>query len=195
MRHLKSLLLASSVLAASGCSEEGYVTLFDENGTWVLIAHDIENTGTYSPIDSATREDSFLLYFTRTSGEEQIPGGKMAAASCTDDDNDQSPVSSACNRGFTCRCFDYTFNEATFLMKEYVADGGYLYTPEEGEPSPEEQVTVLVSEVDGKAYTYVFDPLPQRLFESDINVGSAYQFQQKADSVFEATGCLAACGL
>ena len=119
MRYLKSLLLASSLVAATGCSEEGYVTLFDEDGTWVLIAHDIDNTGTYTPIDSATREDKFLLFFTRTSGEEEIPGGKMAAASCIDENDNQSPVSSSCNRGFQCRCFNYTFNEATFLMKEY----------------------------------------------------------------------------
>jgi hypothetical protein len=195
MRYLKSLLLASSLVAATGCSEEGYVTLFDEDGTWVLTAHDIDNTGTYTPIDSATREDKFLLFFNRTSGEEEIPGGKMAAASCIDENDNQSPVSSSCNRGFACRCFNYTFNEATFLMKEYVGEGGYLFTPEDGEPSPEEQVTVLVSEVEGKAFTYIFDPLPQRLFESDIPTSSAYQFQQKANSLFEGTGCLETCGI
>lgn len=197
MRSIKSLLIPASIslcVLAGGCQEEGYVTLFDEDGTWSLISHDVEGSGTFKTIDSANREDKFLLRFVRTSAAESEPAGKLAAATCIDVSDDSGLTTSSCNDGFTCRCFNYSFNETTMIFTEFEGEGGFLYTPAEGEPAPGEPVAVVVSEVEDNNVTFVFRPLPSRLFESDAT-GSAYELRQKANSLFVETGCSEICGL
>lgn len=187
-----ALLAPLAVAAAmSGCNNDPeFVTLFDENGAWSLTMYNTE--GSLVANDSTNRRDKFLIYFDRTSAEGSRPAGRMAAATCIDAMGDQSLKSSACDAGFTCRCFDYTFEDATMIMAEYAPAGGQLYVPEEGDPNPGEPVTVFVSEVADSANTYNFKPLPFMLFESD-QVDSEYHFRQKAASVFDETGCFDPC--
>ena len=197
MRSIQSLLIPASLsfcVLAGGCQEEGYVTLFDEDGTWSLLSHDVEGSGTFKTIDSPNREDKFLMRFVRTSAAEAEPAGKVAAATCIDVADDMGLLSSSCNDGFTCRCFNYSFDQTTMIFTEYEGEGGFLYTPEDGEPAPGEPVAVVVSEVETNNVTFVYRPLPSRLFESDA-VNSAYEFRQKADSLFVDTGCSEICGL
>lgn len=197
MRSIKSLLLPASLclcVLAGGCDDEGFVTLFDEDGTWSLLAFDLEGTGTFNTIDSPNRKDQFLLRFLRTSGAEQRPEGIAAAATCKDVSNNQSLTGSACNDGFTCRCFNYTFNETTMVFTEFAADGASLYTPVGDEPQPGEPVTIFLETIEDTASTFIFKPLPAQLFESDAT-DSRYEFRQKADSLFSKTACSERCGL
>ncbi|MCB9565798.1 MAG: hypothetical protein H6710_00995 [Myxococcales bacterium] len=197
MRALKSLLLLAplTLAAFTGCQEEEFITLFDEGGrSWSLISHDIENSGTFMPLDSANRKDGFLLYFKRTSGETQRPAGKLAAATCYDDAMDQNLDSTSCNSGFTCRCFDYTFNEDTMTWQEYAIDGVPLYEPEEGQASPGDVITIFLTASESISDTYIFRPLAPQLFQSD-GLESRYQFQEKAATLFDKTGCAEACGI
>ncbi|MEZ4450691.1 MAG: hypothetical protein R3B09_14510 [Nannocystaceae bacterium] len=176
--------------AASGCQDEGYVTLFDEAGTWSLVRFNTE--GSFAELESNNRRDNFLLFFERTSAAEARPAGRMAAATCVDQMGDSGLQSSTCDDGFLCRCFDYNYEDATMVMTEYAGEGQTLYTPEDGEPAPGEPVTIFLSEVPEAANTYGFKPLPFMLFESD-GMGSEYQFQQKAASFFDKTGCATIC--
>lgn len=183
--------LALAAAVSGGCNNDPqYVTLFEEDGAWSLVMYNIE--GSYVANDSTNRRDKFLMYFDRTSAAEARPAGRMAAATCIDAMGDQSLKSSACDAGFTCRCFDYTFEDATMVMAEYAPAGGELYVPEEGEPTPGEPVTVFLSEVEESVNTYNFKPLPFMLFESD-QMESQYHFRQKAASVFDETGCFEPC--
>ncbi|HFE44738.1 MAG TPA: hypothetical protein ENJ18_04475 [Nannocystis exedens] len=196
MRSMKSLLLPASLCLcalAGGCKEEGFVTLFDEDGTWSLLAYDLEGSGALETIDSPNRKDQFLLRFVRTSGEEQKPEGIAAAATCKDVGGNQNLTESTCNDGFTCRCFKYSFNETTMIFTEFAADGASLYTPQEGEPMAGEPVTIFLEEVEDAASTFIFKPLPAQLFQSNA-VNSRYEFRQKADSLFSKTSCTELCG-
>jgi len=197
MRSIHSLLLPASLslcVLAGGCEEEGFVTLFDEEGTWSLISYDLEGSGTYETIESTNRIDKFLMHFVRTSAEGAEPAGKVAAATCIDLGGDQSLTSSSCNDGFTCRCFNYSYNEATMTFTEYEAANATLYAPMEGEPAPGEPVAVFLSTVDNNDFQFIFKPLPSRLFQSDAMI-SGYQMRNKADSLFEQTDCFERCAL
>jgi len=197
MRSIKSLLIPASVslcLLAGGCQDEGYITLFDEDGTWSLLSYDIEGSGIFKTIDSSNRQDKFLLRFVRTSAAEAEPAGKLAAATCIDVSGDQGLTSSSCNNGFTCRCFNYSFDETTMIFKEFEGEGGALYTPAEGEPAPGDPVVVTVSAVESNDVTFIYRPLPAQLFGSNAT-SSAYELRQKANSLFVDTGCSEICGL
>ena len=187
---LRALALLS--LSATACNEVEYITLFDEPGTWALVRYDIMGTSTFTPFTSDTRRDKFLLDFVRTSGAEEKPAGKVAAASCVDINGNSGIESSQCDAGFVCRCFDYEYDGSQMVWREYMAEGGVLYEPKEGEAAPGDPIVINLSQVESASKTYTYKPLPPRLFDSDGST-SGFQFVQRAQSTFEPTMCRTAC--
>lgn len=186
-----ALLALTLPLPLASCSEEEFPVLFEEEGVWALTHFDIEGTGEFETFSSGLRRDKFLLNFRRTSGAEQQPAGKLAAASCRDDNGDESVLTAQCNQGYACRCFDYTYGESQMVWREYAGEGETLYEPMKDDPPPGDPVVVGLREFE-TANTYVFTPLPVYLFDS-LGVGSSYRFQQRAMSVFASTPCNQRC--
>lgn len=194
MKKIRPLLalLSLTVASSAACGGEEFPVLFDEDGTWALTQFDPDGDGVFEGFTSDTRRDKFMINFRRTSGEEQQPAGKLAAATCVDINGDSGIETSQCNQAYACRCFEYTYDGEQMVWREYMGEGETLYVPEEGEPAPGDPVVVNLSSVEGTSKTFVFKPLPLHLFDSD-GTSSSYQFQQRAKSFFDTTPCSARC--
>lgn len=178
MRILKQSLpgaLCALTVLAGACKEEGRDVLFEENGTWALFQYDIEGKG-LEPFDTAARVDKFLLHF-------DMEAGVVAAASCVDSMDRTDLTTTLCDVDkFECRCFAYTYEKSTMTFAEEVPGGDPKTT------------TINLESYPGYNSTYLFEPLPEGLFNSD-GTSSKYLFQARGDSKFMPTGCLDACGI
>ena len=73
-------------------------------------------------------------------------------------------------------------------------DGVALYEPEEGQAAPGDVITIFLTASETISDTYIFRPLAPQLFQSD-GLESRYQFQEKASTLFDKTGCAEASRL
>lgn len=182
MRILKQFLpaaLCALTVLAGACKEEGRDVLFEEDGTWALFQYDIEGKG-LEPFDAAARVDKFLLRF-------DTEAGVVAAASCLDSMDRTDLTQTLCDVGmFQCRCFSYTYEKSTMTWTEVAPEGGEVADPK--------TTTIALEPYPGFNSTFLFEPLPEGLFNSD-GTTSKYLFQSRGNSLFMPTGCLDACGI
>lgn len=182
MRILKQFVpgaLCALTVLAGACKEEGRNVLFEEAGTWALFQYDIDGKGLES-FDAAARVDQFLLHF-------DMDAGVVAAASCRDSMGRTDLTQALCDVGeFECRCFVYSYEESEMQWTERAPEGGTLADPQ--------TTTILLETYPGYTSTFLFEPLPEKLFNSD-GTSSKYLFQARGNSLFEPTGCLDACGI
>ncbi len=191
--------LCALVAATGACKEEGPTKLFEEKGAWSLdkfdIGEGIEN------LDLQEREDQFLLYFDP---ETEI----VAAATCIDSMGNMEISESLCDiQEFTCRCFNYTFEESQMTWIEFTPEvkasgAGTWVTPPDppdpadedgGGPKPGEPFGITLEAYPESNNTWRYSGLPFGLFSSN-GVSSRYVFQVRGETAFTATGCLEVCG-
>ncbi len=179
MRTLKQFLpgaLCALTVLAGACKEEGRDVLFEEDGTWSLFQYDIDGKGLV-PFDTASRVDKFLIHF-------DMEAGVVATASCLDSMDRTDLTQALCDVDkFECRCFTYTYEKSLMTWTDAA--------PESGDPKT---TPVKLEEYPGYNSTYLFQPLPEALFNSD-GTSSKYLFQARGDSLFAQTGCLDVCGI
>jgi hypothetical protein len=161
---------------------------FDERGVWSLQRFALDGIN-WIEVDLSTRENAFLLRFSRDVGV--VAGATCIGAGSGD------VQSSLCRQAFEsweCRCFSYVFEEANEMRWEEFSPGA---TP----PADPTHVVAVAPDptVNGAILT---QPLPgpsdvhaeSGLFNSDGNT-SRHNFLPKAESVFDETQCSAACGI
>lgn len=180
-RRLLPLLALPVVLGS--CQEE-VNTLFDEEGVWSMIEVDLSGDGLSEVID--TRENGYMLWFQPSKKGEGI----VAAAACVDEGGNASPESSFCHLDggstWQCKCFAYEFEDSSMRWLEYepgsappsdVPDivGG-------GDTDGTGPTLVSLAAVEGKAFTYIFQPLPNGLFQATES--STFVFQQKSTTTW-----------
>lgn len=198
MRTLKlcvSGALCALTVFVGACEDDGPIPLFDEKGTWALYYFDV--MGELQPFNNGARVDKFLINYNPTDPERKI----VSAASCIDSMGRTDITKSLCDTPeFECRCFTYTFEETTMVWTEFPPKGGKLPPGPEDEdsmaPKPgEPNVIDLEAYNPEEGYTgiYRYSTLPYGLFDSD-GVESRFVFQKRGETLFEPTGCLAACG-
>jgi len=184
--------LCALVAATGACKDEGPTKLFEEKGAWSLdkfdIGEGIEN------LDLQEREDQFLIYFDP---ETEI----VAAASCIDSMGNMEISESLCDiQEFTCRCFNYTFEEDVMTWIEFVPEGQPAppvppdpADEDGGGPKPGEPFGITLEAYPESNNTWRYSGLPFGLFSSN-GVSSRYVFQVRGETAFTATGCLEICG-
>jgi len=177
-QYLPGALCALTVLAGA-CKEEGRDVLFEEDGTWALLFYDIDGRG-LEPFDASSRVDKFLVHFDM---ENEV----VATATCVDSMGRTDITQTLCDIGaFECRCFSYTYEKDVMTWTD---------RPKEGETIADPQTTAINLSVYAEyKSTYLFDALPEGLFNSD-GTSSRYVFQSRGVSKFMPTGCLDACGI
>lgn len=183
----------ASLTSLTSCKAED-TRLFEETGVWTLEKFSLDGTPFQDIIQS--RKNRFLLRFMPTPDIEppDLMGGLVAAAACHEMGTDIDVKASTCvNAGqstWSCQCFAYTFEESRMVWQEYdpgqtppavgfpVAGDGTGDAGGDGDAHE-----VLVSAFADSSSTYLFDPLPVGLFNSDGDLAK-HVFQLKADTVW-----------
>jgi len=201
-----TLLVMPLVLAA--CGDEEDLRVFNEVGTWSLQQFALDGKD-WTPVDQMARSNAFLLQFDKTEGR-----GVVGAATCGGGGK-YGVQTSLCNiegrTDWQCRCFSYVHEEKNLMEWQEFAPGDAppSVVHETGEDAgdsgdtegdPSDSIAVQKDpEINGAV---LFQPLPYTtavwtdsgLFDSDGS-SSKYQFLQKADSVFDESGCAETCGI
>jgi hypothetical protein len=182
----------ASLSSLTSCKVED-TRLFDETGVWTLEKFTIDGTP-YQDINQG-RKNRFLLRFIPNTDVEPPTGGIVAAAACHEMGSDIDVKGSTCvNAGlstWSCQCFAYTYEESTMVWQEFTPGETppVVGTPAAGDETGDtggaagDAFEVSVSAFADSASTYLFDPLPAGLFNSDGDV-SKHVFQIKADTVW-----------
>lgn len=194
-RALLTAACAGTVVVV-GCQEEPQ-PLFDEDaGAWVLQLFRLEAGDDIGDFGSTDRTEKYFISYDKA---KQI----VAAATCNDSSGNQSVTESLCDlsgpEGYTCRCFNYEFDQTSMTWTEFKVDG----QPPPPEPDEEQQgmgalpvgtpYQIALDIYQGYSNTYRYRPLPFGLFDSNGH-DSEYVFQLRDKSKFAATGCDAVCG-
>jgi hypothetical protein len=189
MPHARVITTAAilALVTLSGCKEED-TRLFDETGVWALEKYSLDGSP-FEDINQA-RKNRFLLRFM-PNDPEIGDGGIVAAAACHEMGSSVDVTASSCTNAaysqWSCQCFVYTYTGSKMVWQEF-APGETppaVGTPGDGETdgmgSGAHELTV--SAFGETAATYLFDPLPLGLFNSDGDL-SKHVFQIKADTLW-----------
>lgn len=179
-----SVVATAAILALVGCKEED-TRLFDETGVWTLEKYSLDGTP-YQDINQG-RKNRFLLRFKP---EDNV----VAAAACHEQGDDVDVNSSSCTNAplamWSCQCFSYTYEGSTMVWQEFApgdtppevgpvggggdgTDGGTEGTAHE----------IQLSAFAETSATYLFDSLPEGLFNSDGEL-SKHVFQIKDPAIW-----------
>ncbi len=124
MNHARKILTivgVASLVATVGCKEDPPTPkLFEEEGAWSLIRYDLVGDGDISMVNTATRDNAFMLRFD---SENNV----VTTGACVNEGEGQfTPADSSCRASPTetswqCRCFAYAFENEKMLWREFDA--------------------------------------------------------------------------
>jgi hypothetical protein len=190
LRHAaRPLPFLMALLAFAGCKSDDGGLFDEERGTFVLVAYTLPQSAQAQVLGSCT--SAFLVGFDAANGvAAAATDGRASGVGDSFCQDQAEPV-------WSCRCFDYEWTSTGMIWTERGGDGdgdgdGDGGTGGTGDVAGDGTTNILMTADENVNDRWRFQPLPLGLFSSDEDLAS-YEFEIKAASIFEATGCMDVC--
>ncbi len=170
---------ALCALFLSACGPDDALVVDVEEGSWIVVAYDLEGDGDFS-FKQQSCSDAALLKFVDDNVLFIARNKSMSSITdeaCVDTESE-----------WFCNCFAYSYDGSTQTWVEFAAGA----VPPMVSGSSENATTIELTEDPEVADRYNFSPLPTDIFSSN-GESSAYLFSRKSNSLAEPSGCEALC--